>query len=43
MLWNITASKRKQLLEYCVLNVLTYESAKESMLSLKNNLKGTGG
>jgi hypothetical protein len=43
MLWNITASKRKQLREYCVLPVLTYERSKASLLSLKNTLTATGG
>ena len=43
MLWNIIASKRKQLREYCVLPFLTYEKAKASLLSLKNTLTGTGG
>jgi hypothetical protein len=43
MLWNIIASKRKQLREYCVLPVLTYERSNASLLSLKNTLTATGG
>ena len=43
MLWNIIASKQKDLQEYCFFPVLTYERAKASLFSLKNTLTGTGG